>query len=344
MRGKKYLMMTLGVALIIALIVWAGVEDSLEIVMGASSRPLVLAILMQVLATFAWALRWRVFLNKAGIRPGTKDLLMAVMIGVFVNNITPGARAGGEPARTYFIGKRTNSGYGAVFATVMADRILDVIPVMVFTFIAFKYALDGGNRLLLLVLGVSTLSLAVVLLLTVLFSYNERLALGLVKRTLGLVRRLFPGRFSKVEENIEERIRKTVMEFRETLVDLSKDPAVFFKTLLYSFALWGFMVLRTYFVFESISHPLPLSSIVMVQMAGIAIGMISVIPGGLGVTEGINSALYLSLSLKKSIAVTATVVDRFISFWLPSIVGGGISLYLSVRADDSDEVRRDSET
>ncbi len=333
MKKKRIPMIVLGILLIFALIWWAGIEETLKLIVSANINYLLLALMMQLFATFAWALRWQVFLRRAGVKIGFWRIIMATFIGVFFNNITPGARAGGEPARMVVISKtsESKSTYGQIFATIMADRILDVIPVMVFMFIAFKYALSLKVHVLLLVLSVSTLALVAILTISILLSLNEKLAMKSLKTIIMLLKRLFPRKFENIEEKLEDRLKRSIFEFRETLMELSTDKAVLIKTLFYSFALWGFMILRTYFVFKSIDYPLELYKILMVQMAGIALGMISIPPGGIGVTEAVNSALYLSLGINKSLAVTATVIDRFISFWLPSIVGGALSIYLGVK-------------
>ncbi|WP_456397695.1 flippase-like domain-containing protein [Palaeococcus sp. (in: euryarchaeotes)] len=328
---KRMGLIAFGIIVILALIWWAGIDETISIVRSTNWKYLSLAILMQALAVIAWALRWRVFLNRANVRESLSRVLVAVLVGIFVNNITPGARAGGEPARMYVVSRGKDEIYGRTFATVMADRILDAIPVMLFTFVAFKYALDLKIHVILLILSISTLVLLLILGISLLFSFNERLAKGLLSRLLSLLKRVFPHKFAGVEEKIEKKFERGIMDFRKTLIDLSKDKVVFFKTLFYSLFLWVVMMLRTFFVFMSIGHPLKIYEVLMVQMAGIALGMISILPGGIGITEGVNSALYLSLSLDKGVAVTATVVDRFISFWLPTIVGGAISFYLSAK-------------
>jgi len=331
MKKKRILTAILGILLMFALIWWAGVDETIGLVRSADINNLLMALVMQLMATLAWALRWRVFLKKAGVEVGFAHILIATLIGVFFNNITPGARAGGEPARMVVISKKSRSGYGQVFATIMADRILDVIPVMVLTFIAFKYALRLRIHILLLVLSISTVSLVIILTVSILLSLNERLALKFLKWIVGILKRAFPKKFEDMEEKLEEKLKKSIFEFRETLIELSKDKTVLIKTLFYSFALWIFMLLRVYFVFRSVGYPLDLYKILMVQMAGIALGMISILPGGIGITEAVNSALYLSLGIDKGLAVTATVIDRFISFWLPSLVGGALSVYLGIK-------------
>ncbi|MDK2870587.1 MAG: glycosyltransferase 2 family protein [Pyrococcus sp.] len=332
MKKRDGLLIGVGIVVILALIWWAGIDETINLILQADLRFLLLALVMQLLATLAWTFRWRIFLKRAEVVVRTRDILMATLVGIFANNLTPGARAGGEPARMYVITKRSNSTYGQVFATIMADRILDVIPVLLFTLIAFKYALSLKIKLLLSVLSLSTAVLLVIVVISLLISLNENLAFRLLSKITNLVKRVFPERFVGIESTIEERLKKSIFEFRETFIELSKDPVVMGKTLFYSLALWIFMLLRAYFIFESIGYHLEIYKILMVQMAGIALGMISILPGGVGITEAVNSALYLSLRIDKSLAVSATVLDRFISFWLPTIIGGGLSIYLGTKS------------
>ncbi|WP_175059981.1 flippase-like domain-containing protein [Thermococcus sp. 2319x1] len=331
MKKRNSLMIFVGIGVIMALIWWAGIEETLKLVMEAKPEYFLLALLMQILATLAWAFRWGIFLKRAGVKVRIRDVIIATIVGIFANNLTPGARAGGEPARMYVITKKSNSGYGQVFATIMADRILDVIPVLIFTLLAFKYALSLKIKLLLSVLSISTVVLLLIVVVSLFISLNESLTFKVLNKIAGIIKRIFPEKFAGIEETLEEKLKKSIIDFRKTFVELSKDPVVLGKTLFYSLALWIFMLLRTYFVFESIGYHLELQKILMVQMAGIALGMISILPGGVGITEAVNSALYLSLRIDKSLAVTATILDRFISFWLPTIIGGGLSAYLGTK-------------
>ncbi|USS41213.1 flippase-like domain-containing protein [Thermococcus aggregans] len=331
MKKRDSLLIFVGIVVIALLIWWAGIKETLNLLKEVKLEYLLLALLMQILATLAWAFRWRIFLKRAGVKVQVKDIVMATIVGIFANNLTPGARAGGEPARMYLITKKSSSGYGQVFATIMADRILDVIPVLLFTLVAFKYALSLKVKLLLSVLSISTVVLLLIVTTSLLVSLNEALAFKVLNKIASLVRRIFPEKFGGMEETLEDKLKKSIIDFRNTFLELSKDPIVLGKTLFYSLALWTLMLFRTYFVFESIGYHLEIQKILMVQMAGIALGMISILPGGVGITEAVNSALYLSLRIDKSLAVTATILDRFISFWLPTIIGGGLSVYLGAK-------------
>ena len=62
------------------------------------------------------------------------------MIGIFFNNITPGARTGGEPMKTFIISQEENiSPIEIVFATVTVDRIVESLPFFVLAVFSVMY-------------------------------------------------------------------------------------------------------------------------------------------------------------------------------------------------------------
>jgi glycosyltransferase 2 family protein len=52
------------------------------------------------------------------------------------------------------------------------------------------------------------------------------------------------------------------------------------------------------------------------------------VPGGIGVIEGGMVAIYTSLGIPIHINVVAVLAYRFVSFWLPTLLGFGANIYL----------------
>ena len=63
-------------------------------------------------------------------------------------------------------------------------------------------------------------------------------------------------------------------------------------------------------------------TIMVVQVIGTLVGIVPLLPGGLGSVDGIMAFLYLSFDFPPAAAVSASLLDRFISFWIVSAVGG----------------------
>ena len=145
MNWKKLLPFIAGIAVIGILIWWAGTEGVVKILSETSLYYLTLALLMYFIGIITWALRWHVIIRGLGIEVRFRDTLAALFIGILFNNITPGARGGGEAVRVYYLVKRSKATYGQLFATVTADRILDLIPVMVMLLLSAGYMYITGS-------------------------------------------------------------------------------------------------------------------------------------------------------------------------------------------------------
>ncbi|MFA4662732.1 lysylphosphatidylglycerol synthase transmembrane domain-containing protein [Pyrococcus kukulkanii] len=326
MNVKKHLTIIVGIGIIIVLLWWAGIRDSIGLMLQANLKYLALAVLMYCIAILSWSIRWGVFLRGANIRTSFIKVIEGVFVGIFLNNLTPGARTGGEAIKALYIAKSSNGTYPKVFATVMADRILDIIPVAMLMLIAFIYSVVHGIKVLVWVLLLSLILLMLVVIITVVFSVKENYAMSLIMGIFRIFRRIFPSRLSNYEEKMESKIKGGIREFKSTLIGISKRKRDVVFSTLWSFVLWLSDVLRTYFIFLSLGSRVSLLQVLLVKMASMALAMISVIPGGIGISETIQSALFLAVGVEKTVAVSATVLDRIISFWAPTFIGGVLVL------------------
>ena len=71
-----------------------------------------------------------------------------------------------------------------------------------------------------------------------------------------------------------------------------------------------------YFVFLSFGYHIHWGILIFGYCISSLLGMISFIPGGLGVTEGSMGLLYASLGVPGSLAIMSILVFRFFSFWI----------------------------
>ncbi|KUH33122.1 hypothetical protein APY94_07590 [Thermococcus celericrescens] len=331
MDWKKYSLLGLGLLIIILLVWWAGLKDVIEILKGARLEYFALAILAYVAAVIMWALRWRVLLKSLGIDAPFRTIVAGLFVGVFINNVTPGARGGGEPVRMYYISKHTKQPYGHVFATIMMDRIMDVIPVVVMLLLATIYVYNLGSFSLTLTLLLLDVFFAIITLATVGILLSERKTKRILYWFYRLFGKITPKKAAKYEEKFVHAVEVSVPQFQENFKLLMRHKVAFTLSLIYSFAFWFLVLLRSYFIFISINSPIKLLDVMVVQMIGIVVGMFMIIPGGAGIIEAINSAVYVLLGINKEIAVTATLLERLISYWAPTAIGGGIMTHFGIK-------------
>jgi uncharacterized protein (TIRG00374 family) len=77
-----------------------------------------------LLSHFMRAIRWKLLLSPFHKASSMMNLFSATMVGYLFNNISP---RGGELVRPYIYSKREKTSYSSTFATIIVERILDLI-------------------------------------------------------------------------------------------------------------------------------------------------------------------------------------------------------------------------
>jgi uncharacterized protein (TIRG00374 family) len=150
--------------------------------------PLALTSIIPVLASHwmrAW--RWRTMLRAAGVQPiGMLNLFSAVMVGYTANNIIPRS---GELLRPYVLAKREGISGALLLASVVAERLFDVVQLLLFlalALVALPELVYGALPNWMLGEGMRSLAIVVALLVVVivvlgLTSLGERLAVRILR-------------------------------------------------------------------------------------------------------------------------------------------------------------------
>ncbi len=100
----------------------------------ADKTYLILAAALLVLSSVVRAERWKLLLSPLGYTTNLRNSFVAVMIGYFINLIIP---RGGEVSRCYTIHRLDKIPFDKSFGTVIAERAVDVIFLLLFIGIAF---------------------------------------------------------------------------------------------------------------------------------------------------------------------------------------------------------------
>lgn len=94
-----------------------------------------------LLAMIAWILSWWVVLRSYGIELTLNSVVGARLSGYAVSYLTPSLYFGGEPIRALMIVDRTPAPTTRIFATIVVERFLGGLSLMVFVLIGSFYAL-----------------------------------------------------------------------------------------------------------------------------------------------------------------------------------------------------------
>ncbi len=306
--------------LILAIMLWlVGIDDVIAALSVAKLELIALAIGVQVFTYGLYTLRWQILNNLADINTSFKKLLPMILVGLAVNNITPSGRGGGEPVRAYILAKEDNYPVQETFATVVADRALDTFPFVVLaviTIIGMTFYFDF-DLWLLIVMVLAVIVIVALLAMIIYMSINPKFG----KRVDGWIIRLVRRFYKKNSEELENKIHAVILDFQNTMKIVISSKQVTYYALPLSFVIWIFEILRVYIVFLAFGASISPVIIGEVFIIASLVGMIPLLPGGLGAVDGIMVVFYSVAGISASVSAAATVIERLISFWMATILG-----------------------
>lgn len=296
-----------------------GIDEVIEALKLSNLWLVLLAIAIQIFTYFLYTWRWNIINKTANMNLGIKKSLPMVLVSLAVNNITPSGRGGGEPVRAYLLAKEGHFKFEDAFATVIADRALDTFPFVLLAIltiigIIFTFSLDI-KLIAFLVIMVTLITVGVILLLYV--CINEAFGVKLTSWIIKIVSRFY----KKFNESNEKRIIEAVKTFQARMNALLRDKSILYYALPLSFVIWIFEILRVYVVFLAFGAKVSPIIIGEVFILASFVGMVPLLPGGLGAVDGIMILFYANAGITASLSAAATVVERLISFWMTTFIG-----------------------
>jgi uncharacterized protein (TIRG00374 family) len=104
----------------------------------------------------------------------------------------------------------------------------------------------------------------------------------------------------------------------------------------------GFDMLTLYFLFVAAGHAVTPGILLVGYGLPQLLAKVTILPGGVGVVEGAMAALYHSLGVPEAINVVVILSYRVISFWLPTLLGFPLILYLQSPLKKKGDTQRQS--
>lgn len=326
MDRKTILLLGVSVLILVIMLWFVGIDQVLAALQMANLGIIVLAVLAQVFTYFLYTLRWQILNKLADMDVGFKRLLPMVMVGLAVNNITPSGRGGGEPVRAYLLAKSDDDyHFEDTLATVVADRALDTFPFVVLAAITISsMALFFHFDLwILIVMVLAVIAIVVILAIIIYMCIKPSFGKRVDGWIIGLLRRFY----KKNSEELENKIHDAISGFQKTMLMLMSNKKGLVYTLTLSFVIWIFEIFRVYLVFLAFGanvNPIVIGEVFIVACL---VGMIPLLPGGLGAIDGLMILLYSAAGIPASVSAAATVIERLISFWMTTIIGMVIMPY-----------------
>ncbi|ASJ03563.1 hypothetical protein A3L09_10000 [Thermococcus profundus] len=260
------------------------------LVLGRVSLPyFLLAIFVYYFSVLIYAIRWKLVLRGMGKDVPFFELVKSILASIFMNNITPMSRSGGEILRIAWISRRGGVPFGLSTMSVVYERILETVPVFVLFLVGMLYFSSMPG--VLFVLGV-----VAVALIWIRWEDFVRISLRVFKASVD-------------EEEMEK------------ILSLRRSHNITLGGILLSSSIWLLDVVRLKLITLAFGLHLSLPLIVVVSIANLLLGLVALTPGGVGIVEGGLVGTLTHFGLPITLAVSVTLVERFISYVLSTIVG-----------------------
>jgi uncharacterized protein (TIRG00374 family) len=293
-KKNLFISLIIGAVIYLALSIYADFDSVMQAFseFGIILIPVLLAL--SYLNYFTRFLKWHYYLHVLEIEASWKDSYLIFMSGL-VMSVTPGKV--GELLKSYMLKKNYGEPISRTAPIVLAERLTDFISLLMLG-IAGAYVFDYGKIIVI----ITTLCFVLFIILISNKSFT--------RFTIKILSRI---------KYLENYIHKFENAYNSIYVLLRPRP--FFYMILLSIVAWFFECFGFYLILSKFNLDFGLFWSSFTYAFSTIIGSITMLPGGLGVTDGSITYLLLLGDVQENIAVAATFIVRVVTLWFAVLVG-----------------------
>ncbi|MDR2623011.1 MAG: flippase-like domain-containing protein [Methanobrevibacter sp.] len=307
---KKKYFLVIGVILIILLILWINPYEIIKDLQEANIYYIIFACFIHIFIICLRALRWGFIINQTY---NIKDNFIVKTISLFAGNFTP-MKAGGE-VLSGMAGVEINKiPISKGLSAAITERFFD-LTVTSCLLLGSTFFVPQPYTLIPLIGGILN---TIVVLFIYLLNWRQEAGLWILDKICKILIKL---RFNSVK------IEKYALNVQNGIKNMVQHSIYFnsFKNsiilLILSLISWLFECFRLYVLFNAFNFELSFVIIIILYLLSNMIGVISLIPGGVGSIELSQIALFSLFSVPQTLAGTIALTDRFITFGIVNILG-----------------------
>ncbi len=239
-------------------------------------------------------LKWDYYTLKLGIRPSPKKNAL-FFFAAFTMAVTPGKL--GEVLKSYLLKQENQTPISKSAPVVLAERLTDFIG-LIALLIAGAFVFQQ-SRIAVFVLA------AVFAGITAVLSWR--------KGSLALIE--LAGKLPLVKHYIHH--ARTAYDSIHILLR----PSTLAVAVVLSIVSWMFECIGYWLVLFVFDAPVPMLKAVFIYAFATIFGAVTMLPGGLGTTEGSLTGLAILAGASKGVAVASTLLIRLSTLWYAVLVG-----------------------
>jgi uncharacterized protein (TIRG00374 family) len=286
-------------------------QDMRQVLVEADWRYLPLVLLFTFFSYTFYSYAYAFVSQLLGIQMGKRELAEVCFISTVVNHVLTTGGVVGYSLR-YLLMKMYNVTLKDVLTSSILHYYLTSLDMLTFLPLSFIYLLLNAAvpRGVAIALGLMTLVFGLVLILItglVLFPSRRRPIISLLAR---LGKRILQRDYITWLSQLDETLTRGTEAIRHKPIRL-----VWIMLLtLFDFAC---SIIAMGFVFEALGPPVKAGALVTGYVIGIMAGLLSMVPGGLGVQEGSMAGIFALLGVRLEQAVLAAILFRILYYLLP---------------------------
>ena len=307
----------------------------LEILAKAQTAdPLIYALAFGfgLLEVFFFTISWRVLTNYLQIKITVVRAYLYVWYGIYVDTIVPAQSISGEVTRTYLCTRDKCGPFGKVVASLFTHRLLGMVLNVAGLVIGIILLTRGGNVNPLVFNAIIFVGAAIVAIIGLMFvmSFKQQWTLKIINFAVNLIHKITFGRV-KVESLKKQAVEITT-HFHDSMKEFRRNPKTIAGSMFYLVISWFFSLSIPYLVFQSLSHPVSWSIIIVTSAIFIAVKAIPIgVPFEVGLPEAVMTTLYISMGVPGALAATATILSRIITLWFRFFIGFAAQQWLELK-------------
>ncbi len=307
--------LTIGALLVLVIITRHQIVEAFKKLGDLNASALLLMIPLQALSYYGVARLYKDYFRNQGEEISLKTMYSIALELNFVNHVFP---SGGVSGFSYLSLRLKQQGISTAKSTLAQILRFGL------TFISFIGLLFLGMLFLALQRHTSPLTILVASSITFMTFFGVIIAVYIIsdlKRINGFVSFLpkavnrVVGVFRQHNKGIIniEKIEHTMTDLHNDYVLLAKDWKQLKMPLIWSLVINVAEVLTIYTVYMAFGSLINPGALILAYAVANFAGLIAVLPGGVGVYEGLMTATLASAGVDKALALSATVVYRVLS-------------------------------
>lgn len=310
--NRKFVTITFvgAIALMAALFFFTDTKKVMETISRLSILNLAFLLALVAFLILLRAYRWKLLLAAGGMNVSTREIFAPYAAGLAVSVMTPGKV--GDVFRCFLIDRKRMKLANSL-GSVMTERLQDFILLLLLS----GYGIFSMKKLD----AAPIIATAALISLLVLIFASRRFA-----------RKVFWFSFSTASRirKIHEKHVDSMKTFYYAVRRSATRPEFYVSAVLTAF-IWSLEFERISLISKFLGMQIPFSSIVSIYPAAIVVGVITMIPGGLGSADFSVFALLSLLGYPAYFLSALIVVDRFVSFWYVILIGMLSFYFLKMR-------------